>query len=78
MIPYFINKTRHEDDLSSVMMHIILIALMMEAVNTSETSVSFYQTTLGNIPEDSHLYICHRENLKSQQLNMFRLLKGPQ
>jgi hypothetical protein len=31
------------------------IALMMEAVNTSETSVNFYQTTRRNIPEDSHL-----------------------
>jgi hypothetical protein len=25
---------------------------MMEAVNTSETSVNFYQTTRRNIPED--------------------------
>jgi hypothetical protein len=30
------------------------IALMMEAVSTSETSVSFYQTTRRNIPEDGH------------------------
>jgi uncharacterized integral membrane protein len=36
---------------------IIIVALMMEAVNTSETSVSFYQTTQCNIPEDSHLQI---------------------
>jgi hypothetical protein len=28
------------------------IALMMEAVSTSESSVSFYQTTRRNIPED--------------------------
>jgi hypothetical protein len=27
---------------------------MMEAVSTSETSVSFYETTRRNIPEDSH------------------------
>jgi hypothetical protein len=27
-------------------------ALMMEAVSTSETSVSFYETTRRNIPED--------------------------
>jgi hypothetical protein len=33
-----------------------LVALMMEAVNTSETSVSIYQTTRRNIPEDSHLH----------------------
>jgi hypothetical protein len=32
-----------------------IIALMMEAASTSETSVSFYQTTLRNNPEDSHL-----------------------
>jgi hypothetical protein len=31
------------------------IAVMMEAVSTSETSVNFYQTTRRNIPEDSHL-----------------------
>jgi hypothetical protein len=28
-----------------------IIVLMMEAVNTSETSVSIYQTTQRNIPE---------------------------
>jgi hypothetical protein len=28
---------------------------MMEAANTSETSVNFYQTTRCNIPADSHL-----------------------
>jgi hypothetical protein len=31
-----------------------LIALMMQAVSTSETCVNFYQTTRRNIPEDSH------------------------
>jgi hypothetical protein len=30
-------------------------ALMMEAVSTSEMSVSFYQTAWCSIPEDSHL-----------------------
>jgi hypothetical protein len=30
----------------------VLHRLMMEAVNTSETSVNFYQTTRHNIPED--------------------------
>jgi hypothetical protein len=43
------------------------IALMMEAVHTSETSVSFYKTTRRNIPEDGHLHTRLRENLKSQQ-----------
>jgi hypothetical protein len=38
----------------------------MEAVRTSETSVSIYQTTRRNIPEDSHLHTCRRENLRSQ------------
>jgi hypothetical protein len=37
------------------------IALMMEAANTSETSVNFYQATRRNNPEDSHL----------QRLNFF-------
>jgi hypothetical protein len=34
---------------------VAIIALMMEAVSTSETSVNFYQATWHNIPEDSHL-----------------------
>jgi hypothetical protein len=29
-------------------------ALVMEAVNTSETSVNFYKTTRRNNPEDNH------------------------
>jgi hypothetical protein len=32
-----------------------VIALIMEAVSTFETSVNLYQTTQRNIPEDSHL-----------------------
>jgi hypothetical protein len=43
-----------------------LIALMMEAPGTSETSVNFYQTARCNYPEYSHLHIRLRENLKSQ------------
>jgi hypothetical protein len=39
------------------------IALMMEAVNTSETSVNVYKTTRRNSPQDSHLRRRH-ENLK--------------
>jgi hypothetical protein len=42
--------------LTAVSMKMSLIALMMEAVNTSETLVNFYETTLRNIPEDSHLH----------------------
>jgi hypothetical protein len=45
---------------------LVEIALMMEAVSTSETSVSFYQTTRHNIPEDSHLHTRGRQTLKSQ------------
>jgi hypothetical protein len=32
-----------------------VIALMMKAASTSETSVNFYQNTRRNSPEDSHL-----------------------
>jgi hypothetical protein len=42
-----------------------VIALLYEAVSTSETSVNFYHTTQRNIPEDSHLHTRRRENLKS-------------
>jgi hypothetical protein len=41
--------------LSSGMLHRVVIVLMMETVRTSETLVSFYQTTRRNIPEDGHL-----------------------
>jgi hypothetical protein len=33
---------------------ISLITLMMEAANTSETSVNFHQTTRRNNPEDAY------------------------
>jgi hypothetical protein len=39
--------------------------LMIEAASTSEASVIFYQTTRRDNPEDSHLHIRRRENLKS-------------
>jgi hypothetical protein len=42
-----------------------LIALMMEAARTSEMLINFYQTTRRYNPEDSHLRIHRRENLKS-------------
>jgi hypothetical protein len=41
------------------------IDLKIEAASTSETSINFYQTTLRNNPEDSHLHTRRRENLKS-------------
>jgi hypothetical protein len=56
-----------KDDLSSV------FALMMEAASTSETSVSFYETTRRNIPEDSHLHTRNRESLKSHTSTFLHL-----
>jgi hypothetical protein len=44
---------------------VAIIALMTEAARTSETLVNFYQTTRRYNPEDSHLRIHRRENLKS-------------
>jgi hypothetical protein len=42
-----------------------IIALMMEAVRTCETSVNIYLTSRQYIPEDSKHNIRRRENLKS-------------
>jgi hypothetical protein len=42
-----------------------IITLMMEEASTSETSVKFYYTIRRINPEDSHLHIRRRENLKS-------------
>jgi hypothetical protein len=44
------------------------IALMMEAVRTSETSVNFNVITQRYIPEDSELHTRRRENLKCNVL----------
>jgi hypothetical protein len=44
------------NDISVVFAASILIALMMEAANTSETSVNFYQTTRRN-PEDCQVQL---------------------
>jgi hypothetical protein len=41
---------------------------MMQAESISETSVNFYQTTLPNNLEDSHLHTRRRENLKSRKI----------
>jgi hypothetical protein len=35
---------------------IIIIAPVMQAASTSETSANFYQTIRRNIPEESHLH----------------------
>jgi hypothetical protein len=42
-----------------------VIALIMTASNTSETSVNFYQTTQNYNPGHTHLHTRRRENLKS-------------
>jgi hypothetical protein len=44
-----------------------VIALMMEAACTCETSVNVYQTARRKNPKDSHLHTRRRENLKSHQ-----------
>jgi hypothetical protein len=44
-----------------------LIALMMEAARTSETSVDIQLRTRQYIPEGSELHTCRRENLKSHK-----------
>jgi hypothetical protein len=43
----------------------IIIALMMEAVRTSETWVYSIETAWGCTQEGSNLHMCRRENLKS-------------
>jgi hypothetical protein len=44
-----------------------MIALMMKAARTSETSVDIQLRTRQNIPEDSELHTRRRENLKSHK-----------
>jgi hypothetical protein len=51
---------------------------MMEAARTPETLVNFYQTTRRYNPEDSHLRIHRRENLKSYTGNEAVLRSFPQ
>jgi hypothetical protein len=41
-------------------------ALMMEAANTFEAMVNFYQTTRRYNPEDSHLHTRRSDNLRSK------------
>jgi hypothetical protein len=53
-----------------------MISLKMESVSASETSVNFCETALHSMPEDSHLHIRHRENLKSHTLLLRSSLKS--
>jgi hypothetical protein len=48
-----------------------LIALMIEAVSTSETSVNFYETSRSSILEGCHLHTRSRENFKSHRFKVF-------
>jgi hypothetical protein len=61
---------RHIDDVSEAL-NVYVIRAMIEAISTSEKSVNFYQTTRRNIPEDSRLYTCRRENLKLPNNGLF-------
>jgi hypothetical protein len=40
------------------------VSFLTEAVNISETSTDFYQTTRRNMPEDSHLHTRRRKDVK--------------
>jgi hypothetical protein len=44
----------------------------MEVVNTSETSINFYQTTWCDIPDDSHLQTRCSENEKFHELQQLQ------
>jgi hypothetical protein len=46
----------------------VIIALVMEAARTSETSVDIQLRTRQYIPEDSGLHTRRRENLKSHEI----------
>jgi hypothetical protein len=50
-------------------MAVFWVALMMEAVQISQTSVNSHQSTRRYNPEDGHLHGHYRENLRSY-LNM--------
>jgi hypothetical protein len=50
------------------------IALMMEAVSTTETSVYSNETTRRYIPEDFNIHTRSRENLKSHKAPPFKTI----
>jgi hypothetical protein len=56
-------------DISEVRTASIILALMMDALRTSETSVNFNVTTRRYIAKDSELHTCRRENMKSHIRN---------
>jgi hypothetical protein len=46
-------------------------ALMMDAVSTSETSVTSYQTTRRNTRDERNIYIRRHDNLKSRNISYY-------
>jgi hypothetical protein len=58
--------------------HGVFIALMMDAVRTSETSVNFNVTTRHYLPKDSKLHTHRRRNLKSHRFIHARVLSRAQ
>jgi hypothetical protein len=62
--------------LSSKMCCVVRAMLLIEAVSSSETSVSVYQYTRCNIPEDSHLYTYFLEKLKFHKNFYFCVLSN--
>jgi hypothetical protein len=51
------------------------LALMMEAVSTSDMSVTIYQTTQHNIPEDSHIHpqSCSSLNMRDKVSHTYEI-----
>jgi hypothetical protein len=64
-------------DISQVLTASIIsvITIMMEAENTSETSVNFYQTAEHSIPEQLSPSYMHHENLKFHDENLLQMKK---
>jgi hypothetical protein len=60
-------RPRRSYDISEVCTASIIRAWMMEAVRTSETSVTFNVATRRYIPEDSKLHTRRHGNLKSRK-----------
>lgn len=52
-----------------------VIAIMVEAVSSSETSLGIFQTTRCHNPEDAHLHTCLRENLKYHSIKYSQLIR---
>jgi hypothetical protein len=53
-----------------LLLEISAMAVMMEAVSISETSVNLYESTRRSIPEDSHFHTRLRDNLQCRQFGV--------